>query len=128
MADDLISQRGSRTSDVPNPDSPAGRQFDWVSSAFPHPDSAAGQKFGWPSLGLPHPNSPLGKQIDWGTWKRDKLPAELADLEAFLAEESGKIKKSLPDTTLRDLYDRLLGRIRATYVPSSSLGFKNEDG
>lgn len=128
MADDLISQRGSRTADVPNPDSPAGRQFDWVSSAFPHPDSATGQRFGWSALGLPHPASPVGKQIDWGNRKPNKLPAEVANLEAFLAAESGKVKSSIPDSNLRELYDRLLGRIRATYIPASSLGLTKEDG
>jgi hypothetical protein len=45
--------------DVPHPNSPAGRSFDWSSLGVPHPNSPAGRSFDyWASLGMPHPNSP----------------------------------------------------------------------
>lgn len=37
--------------EVPHPDSPAGRQFDWASVGAPHPNSPAGHNFDyWSSL------------------------------------------------------------------------------
>ena len=127
MADDSSSQRGSRTSHVPHPDSPAGHQFDWVSSPFPHPASPSGQRFGWSSLALPHPDSPLGK-LRWRNRMPDKLAAEVAGLEAALAEAAAGIKISLIDASLRLLYQRLIDRINSIYVPGSSLRFTKDDG
>jgi hypothetical protein len=128
MGDDSNSQGDNRTADVPHPDSPAGRQFNWASSPVPHPESASGQRFGWSALDLPHPSSPVAKQIGWGNQKRDKLAVWVAELEDAVATASANLRNSIPDTSLRALYDRLMLRIKSTYVPASSLGTTSEDG
>jgi len=48
--------------DVPHPNSPAGRHFDWSFLGVPHPNSPAGRTFDyWAALGMLHPNSPAGR-------------------------------------------------------------------
>ncbi|MFM9967739.1 MAG: hypothetical protein ACKVQK_04945 [Burkholderiales bacterium] len=43
---------------VPNPRSPAGRNFNWADIGLPHPDSPAGRNFDYSKyLGVQHPNS-----------------------------------------------------------------------
>ena len=55
-------RRRRTTLDIPHPDSPAGRSFDWSSVGAPHPSSPAGRNFDyWSPLGIPHPNSPAGR-------------------------------------------------------------------
>lgn len=58
----LGSGRLKSTKDVPHPNSPAGRNFDWSSLGIPHPNSPAGRTFSyWSSFGMPHPNSPVAR-------------------------------------------------------------------
>jgi hypothetical protein len=127
MGDDSNSQGGNRTADLPHPDSPSGRQLNWASSTVPHPDSPSGQRFDWSVLDLPHPHSPFGDRIGWEK-KRDKLLPEVAELEDAVKVASAKLRKSIPDNTIRALYDRLMDRIHSTYVPASVLGTTSEDG
>ena len=55
-------KRRRTPSDVPHPNSPAGRNFDYSALGVPHPNSPAGRSFDYSSsLGVPHPNSPAGR-------------------------------------------------------------------
>ena len=60
---DWRSRRHGRTPvDVPHPNSPAGRNFNWSSLGVPHPNSPAGRNFDCvAALGILHPNSPGGR-------------------------------------------------------------------
>lgn len=58
MIDDWLKR--NRFANLPPPDSPASRDFDWQSVGLPHPRSPAGRLLDWSSIGLPHPDSPAG--------------------------------------------------------------------
>ena len=58
---DSLRRRRVPALNVPHPDSPSGRHFDWSSVGLPHPNSPAGRHFDWSSVGLPHPDSPVGR-------------------------------------------------------------------
>ena len=48
---------------LPHPNSPAGRTFDWSSLGVPHPNSPASLTFDWLSVGVAHPNSSVGRSF-----------------------------------------------------------------
>lgn len=45
---------------LPHPDSPAGKRFDWFSAELSHSDSPAGAAFDWYAI-LPSAEDPLGE-------------------------------------------------------------------
>lgn len=106
---------------LPDPDSPAGRTFDWRRLGMPHPHSPAGRTFDWSSLGVPHPHSPAGRFGDWGLAlahnandEREDLARQIEELERFLAKQSTIFRENLPDPSLRDIYDRQTDHTKAS--------------
>jgi hypothetical protein len=100
---------------------PSGRAIDWSSLGFPHPNSPAGRLIDWSSLGFPHPNSPAGRLIDWPSAlarkaqeKHEYVGGEIDELERFLAKQSAIFRDNLPDTTLREIYNSQIDRIKAS--------------
>jgi hypothetical protein len=120
--DSWPKQRRDRALDVPHPNSPAGRIFDWSSLGVPHPNSPAGRIFDWSSLGEPHPDSPAGRNLGWRSGlaqtehqERHDLARQIEEVETCLAKQSDSLRDTLPDGSLRTIYDRHVGQIKGTY-------------
>jgi hypothetical protein len=108
---------------------------------FAHPDSPAGgagtgssrrpgpQGYCWPSARVPHPNSPAGRHFDWQLelsltehQERDDLARQIEDVEDCLAKQSDGLRDSLPDDSLRTIYERQVGEIKGRHTFDRPLG------
>jgi hypothetical protein len=99
--------------DVPHPDSPAGRNFDYSALDVPHPNSPAGRNFDYSSsLGVAHPNSPAGRS---GLW-----------LGGDLATNEMEAREGIQETILTDrVYGDLGESIMAADYAQKAYAFRD---
>lgn len=121
------------------PDDWRERYRSWLHpDSYAHPNSPAGGSgtgfsrtpgfTGYSWSPLPDPNSPAGRLIHLQTeiWaleqqERDEIARHVEELETSLANQSDKLRESIPDAYLRTLYDRQVGRTKGTYGFAKSL-------
>ncbi len=111
---------------------------------FAHPDSSAGGSgtgcsrsptpIGHSWLSMPDPHSPAGRFLHWPTelWRleqqaRIEIARHVEDLEHALARRSDNFRASIPDSYLRTLYDRQVGRVKGAYSFTKSLASTGVD-
>jgi hypothetical protein len=138
-----MSDRSSRLrilSDMPHPDSPAGRAFHWSSLGVPHPYSPAGRHFDYLStLGMPPPKSPIRRQAnhEWQEAARSRHSSLLARQRKIQMLYQKLVQKSQTEEArvqsmqaafgqssigvLREVIENLVGLIKKT-PPSEDPG------